>query len=232
MNYLLITILALIIGFAPAAKSQTLKLGMNENAVEQTVASKLLTEIYAKSGLKAEVTPLPATRSTQYSLHGDHDGEVARINGYFAKNPELVKVEPSYYYLTTAVFAKKGSGISVQVKADLKKYKVAIVSGVAHAEAAVADVPDVQKAPNYESLYKMLEAGRVDVVVDTGINGTVLIRKLKLDLVPAGELVRLDLYSVLTAKNKDLAPKLSATIKSLKDSGELSKMVLKAEQSM
>jgi hypothetical protein len=85
----------------------SLNLASNEKAVEQVVAVMVLQDIYAKIGLTASVEPLPGMRANKLAVNGQKDGEVARITPYAPRHPPLVRVDPPYYYLTTAVFVKK-----------------------------------------------------------------------------------------------------------------------------
>jgi ABC-type amino acid transport substrate-binding protein len=224
-----------IVGVMTAAASsiataQNLDLARNENAIGQAVAAKLLVDIYKKAGLTATIQPVPGSRANAVALSGEKDGEVARIPAYFVKNPSLIKVEPGYYYLTTGAFAKSGSGVSVKSKDDLKKYKVGIVRGIAHAEAATEGLAGLQVTGTYQQLYQMLEAGRIEVAIDEGINGPVTLRELGLKgIEQVGEIARLDLHNVLVPAKKDLAPRISAAIKAMKDSGDLAKLTKQYE---
>jgi uncharacterized protein YjgD (DUF1641 family) len=49
------------------------------------------------------------------------------------------------------------------------------------------------------------------------------------DIEVAGRLRKLELYNILNAKNSYLVPKISAIIKSLKNSGELDHLIKKYE---
>lgn len=222
---------AIAVTASSGAMAQEVNLASNENAIVQTVAAKLLNDIYKKAGLTANITPLPGARANAMALAGDKDGEVARIPAYFVKNPTLVKVEPGYYYLTTGAFAKADKGITITSKDDLKKYQVGIVRGIAHAEAATEGLTGLQVVGSYDQLYKMLNAGRIDIAIDEGINGPSTLKGLGITgISQVGEIARLDLFNVLTPAKKDLAPKISAAIKALKGSGELAKLTKRYEE--
>jgi hypothetical protein len=229
-----IVVAALVVAVGPVATAQEVNLVRNRDALVQEVAAKLLTDIYKKAGLTAQIVPFPGERATMLTLAGEKDGEVARVASYFIKNPTLVKVEPSYYHLTTAAFAKAEKGITIATKDDLKRYKVGIVQGVAHAEAATAGLVGVQTINTYRQLYLMLDAGRIDVAIDGGVNNIPSSMKggeagLQ-GVVQVGELARSELFHVLTPAKKDVAPKISAAIKALKNSGELAKMTKRYEE--
>lgn len=88
-----------------------------------------------------------------------------------------------------------------------------------------AGLAGLQVTGTYEQLYQMLDAGRIDVAIDEGINGPSTIKGLGLKgISQVGEIARLEMFNVLTPAKKDLVPKISAAIKALKDSGELAKL--------
>ena len=220
------------LSLASVALAQEVNLARNEKQTSQAIAALLLADIYKKAGLVLKVQPMPGARANASALAGDTDGEVARIQAYATKNSTLVKVEPGYYYLTTGAFAKAEKGISISSKDNLKKYKVGIVRGVAHAEAATDGLSGVQVAGDTDQLYKLLDSGRIDVAIDEAINGPIVAKKLGLkDIKLVGEIAKLDLFNILTPGKKELAPKISAAIKSMKETGELSKLIKQYEGS-
>jgi polar amino acid transport system substrate-binding protein len=214
------------------ASAQTIKLAANEKAVEQAVAMLLIKDIYRKAGLEPQIEALPAKRANQVTLDGSKDGEVARISPYAGNNPPLLRVDPPYYYLSTSAFTKIGRKLVIQTKEDLARYRVGIVRGIAHAERAVEGIPSVTIVDGYSSLYRMIDAGRIDVVIDTGINGQAEIRLLGLEssVGLAGDIAKFDLHHILHPRQKGLIPKISAAIKALQSSGELDALIKKYEK--
>lgn len=222
---------ALFLPLASQMQAQEVNLARNEKATEQAIASLLIADIYKRAGLTARIQPLPGARANAMALAGEKDGEVARIQGYATRNATLIKVEPAYYYLTTTAFAKADKGISITSKEDLKKYKVGIVRGIAHAEAATEGISGLQVVGDYDQMYQMLDAGRIDVAIDAGVNGPYFLKKLGFSGIKAvGDLARLDLFHILSAGKKDLSPKIGTAIKMLKDSGELAKLAQRYEE--
>lgn len=226
------TLLALTLLWAAwSASAQEVKFSRVEKQTESAIAGNLLVDIYKRAGLSPKLVSLPAARGNAMALAGELDGEAARVQAYANNNPTLQKVEPAFYYLTTTVFAKADKGIKVTSREDLKKYKVGIARGIAHTAAATEGLPSVQVAGDASALFQMLDAGRIDVALDAGVNGIYFVKKLKLTgIVPVGDIARLDLYNMLAPGKKDVAAKVSATIKSLKDSGELNKLASKHEE--
>ena len=213
--------------------AQELQLAENEKALEQAVAEKLLRVIYQTAGLSFIAEPLPAARANVMALAGQKDGEVARISTYASKNPPLIRVDPPYHYLTTSVFAKTERKLSLRTKADLRGFRVGFVRGVAHAEAAVTGVSNVTLVSSYEQLYRMLDAGRIDLAIDTGVNGRKMIRSMKLaDIGEAGELARFSLHHILHPRHEKLVPRLGEVINQLKMNGDLDRLAVRFEAEM
>jgi polar amino acid transport system substrate-binding protein len=217
---------------ASLTQAQTLQLSSNENAVEQEVAALLLSDIYTRAGLAANIQPLPGKRANQLALSGGKDGETARIKAYADKNPTLLRIDPAFYFLNTSVFARADRKLIINSKTDLSKYRIGIVRGIAHAERAVEGLTQVEVVDKYEQLYRMIDAGRIDIGIDTGINGLANIHLLGLKerVVPVGDLARHDLHNILIPRHAAIAPKISTTIKAMQSSGELAKLTSKYEQ--
>ncbi len=219
----LVWLSACVAGTATAAD---LDLAANEKAIEQQIAAMVLTDIYAKLKMTIKVEPLPGKRANQLALDGTKDGEVARITPYAERNPPLLRVDPPYYHLTTAVFAKTGRKLIIQSKDDLARYRVGVVRGVAHAEKAVEGLANVTVVDKYEQLYRMIDAGRIDLGVDTGINGHAEIAALGFkEIEQVGDIAGYDLHHILHPRHEALVPKVSAVIKAMQASGELDKLV-------
>lgn len=225
---LLLTLLVCV----PAVFAQTpMVLARNENLAEQAIAQALLKEIYKKAGYAATVVALPPARATREALDGTKDGEVARIYSYGTRHPELLRVEPAYYYLTTVAFAKTSSPVQIKSVDDLKKVSLGIIRGVQHSMDASAGVATVHEASGAESLFGMLKAGRFEVALDTGINGNYMLQKPEYqELSERGVVASAPLFLYLHPKYKLQAEVLGKVIKGLADSGELAKMTKQAEK--
>ena len=211
---------------------ETLSLASNEKAVEQAVATLLLADIYAKIGLKASVDPLPGKRANKLAVEGKKDGEVARIGPYANRYPSLLRVDPPYYYLTTAVFGKKGRLSEIASKDDLSNYHVAVVTGIAHAAAGSDKAKSVTIVTKYNQLYHLVAAGRIDFAIDTGINGLAELHRLGLEeeVELVGVITRYELHNILHKRNAALRPKIGATITAMQQSGELGRLIEKYEK--
>jgi ABC-type amino acid transport substrate-binding protein len=232
INYMFLALMVLMLAALPLqGQAQTVVLSLNQDEAVQDVAAALLTEIYKRAGLSAKIEPSPPARNTDKVLKNQLDGEVARVGPYFDKNPSLIKVEPSYYYLITSAFAKSSRAFVVNSPKDLQKYRVGIIRGVAHAAVATEGVPKLVVVNSVEQLFEMLELNRIDVAVDVHLNGLDVIRRMNLKGIQLiADLAKRDFYNALIPSKADLAPRISKVIKAMIASGELTAMTKKAEK--
>ena len=223
-------LLLLLQAVGGVAYAESLHFARNEHAAEQAVAALVLEDIYQRAGLKFTVTPMPGARANTAALAGKVDGEVARVHAYGEKNPTLIKLDPPYYYLTTVAFARADRKLSIRSRDDLAGLKVGYVRGIAHAELQAAHLENVTVISAYDRMYEMLQAGRIDVALDTGANGAYMIaRNGMTDLQAVGTLAKHDLFHILHPSRRDLAPRIHSVIKQLRDSRQLDKIVRQRE---
>lgn len=208
-----------------------LSFAVNEKAAEKKVATALAIQIFNNVGIKLIVTPMPGDKANKLALDGEVDGEVARITAYTTSNPTLTRVDPSFYGFVSAAFTKKGTSIAVNNKEDLKKYTVGYVRGIAHAQKITENVKNVIVADNYDHLFKLLATEKIQVAIDSKINGQDQINKFGLTALiePAKSLAVFDEHFIF-ARHKELAQLIGDEVKRLKESGELGLMAKKYEK--
>lgn len=202
-----------------------------DKLIEQEVGRLIIPEVYKKLGMEVEITPLPGRRAQQEATTGKKDGEIMRIWTYGENNPTMIRVPVPYYSLETMAFVKKGSGIKINSKEDLTKYKVVKVRGVKHTDNITKGIEGVHTINNSEQLMKFLEADRAEVALTNTVDGLLTLKKLGItDIVPMDKpLKKLELFHYIHEKHRDLVMKVDKVLKGLKDSGELDKIVKKAE---
>jgi polar amino acid transport system substrate-binding protein len=216
---------------ACAAQTEQLKLAANEGLPVQWVAELVLREIYRRAGLQMSVEALPPSRASLVTLAGQKDGEVARVGSYQQQFPGLLRVEPAYYTITTAVYARSAMDRQFRSAEDLLPYRVGIIRGVTHAQQATRNHPALTEVANADQLFKMLAAQRVDVVLDTGLNGSLTLENGAFPGIKhSGIIASLELYHYLHPRHSRLASHIGSVISQLKASGELDKLVSAAER--
>ena len=221
MRRLLLCCLVWFLG-SSAAQGQALRLAANERLAEQFVASRMLRVIYAKAGLNLEIEPMPAARANLETIQGRRDGEIARIAAYGERNPTLIRVDPPYYQLTSRAFWLKSRNATVKDRTELRHYSVGAIRGVAHSMELTEAHPAVTLTKEPLQMFRMLQSGRFDLALDTGINGRYLVsRNNWQDIESSPDLASFDLYHYLHPKHSALTERLERTIRQMRSSGEL-----------
>jgi len=199
--------------------------------IEQEVGRLIIPEIYKKLNIQVTITPLPGKRAQLKATTGDKDGEIMRIWTYGEENPTTIRVPTPYYYLETMAFLKKDSGVVINSKADLTKYRLVKVRGVKHTNNLTKGFPNVHDLNSTENMMKFLLKKRADVALTNTVDGLLVLKKLGVtNIVPLEKpLVVLDLYHYIHEDHKDLVPKVDAVIKEMKASGELDTIIKNAE---
>jgi len=228
---ILISVLVFVIWGLVNVSSQSLHLVRIEGLPEQAVGQKILSDIFSKAGFTVDFEAMPGLRAKALSNTGEKDGETARIFGYGASAPTMVRVATPYYYLESAVYIRKASKVSIKTKDDLKNYKIGIIRGVQHTIDLTAGLSNVTVVDNSEALFKMLNSERFDVALTSKIDGDMQIQLLKLTNIDfLISLAKLDLFVYLNEKNKGLVSKIDGKILELSRNGDLEKMRIKYEK--
>lgn len=216
----------------PQAK-KTLRFAMNENLIEQKVAAALFARIMKLENHNVDIEPVPPSRANRLNLNLNKDGEIARIQTYGEKNPQLFRVEPAYYELKTGVFCRKDETKLFKTKEDLTGYKISTILGVAHSDFITEDLPHVSVVGSAEQMFEMTALGRVDLAIDTSINGLAYLKKSPLKNIKLCGVVKTHkLYVYLNEKSKALAKPLSNRIQQLIKSGELNQWIKEEEKKL
>ena len=202
-----------------------------EKLVEQQIGEQVLPLIYQSIDINIQITSMPASRAEAAATKGLADGEIMRIWTYGDENPELIRVPTPYYSLETMPFVLKNSGIVIHTKADLKPYRIAKVRGVKHTNNITQGLPFVFESNNTENMFKLLRAGKVDVVLTNTLDGLIVLNNMAVkDIIPmTTPLKTLPLFHYIHHSKAAIVPKVDNAIKQLKKSGELEKMIKHAE---
>lgn len=223
---------ALLAAVAGSGLAEPLKLAANEGLAVQWVGEQVLREVYRRAGLEMQVEPLPPARASLMTANGTKDGEVARIGAYARQFPELVRVEPPYYAIVTTAYTRVGVTKTFATAEDLVPHTVAFIRGVTHAQRATQGHPAVTEVANAETLYRMLLHGRIEIALDTALNGGYMLDAPPYQgaLKPSGAVATLELYHYLHPRHRALADRIGRAIKEMKASGELDKLIAAAEK--
>lgn len=222
---------ALLLGALPwppagaQAKLPELRIAAVQKDALSWVAARLLTEIYRAAGLQLVIEPLPAVRAGMVVQGGQLDGELVRIQSYGQQHPQLLRVEPAYYRLSVQAYSMPARRLRVTSRMDLRLYSLGAVRGLSYVPELTAGHPALTQAQNAEQLFRMLQAGRLDLALESSVTAGYVLDQLALrDATASPELARYELYHYLHPRHRELLPRLSEAIRRLKASGELEQL--------
>ncbi len=218
-------VLMLLSGIPSHAQS-VIRLARIADIPDQYVGGEILRTVYARLNIKVEFEDIPGKRALALSSAGQLDGEIQRIAGLSRDYPTLLQISPPINYIEPAVFTTK---LRFDVKGwnSIRDYSVGIVRGVGSSEAGTRGMSRVTAATSLESLIRMLDAGRIDLMVTDLFSGLVAVKKLDLHsriypLSPPIE--RIYIYHYLHERHRDLAAKVEKVIREMDASGELTRL--------
>lgn len=236
MEFELQNFLILLINFflftSNTQADETLVFAANEKLAEQKIAQNILTTIFEDSGIKILVKPMPPSRANAENLSKRVTGEIARIHKYGEKNPTLTRIEPSYYYLESAAFCLKSLNITNITMNDLHKYNIASIRGVAHSDELLRDHKRVQYVTSASQMFELLLVNRVDIIIDTKINGLNILKNDKYAnrITLCGVVGKQNLYVYLNSSSSNLKETISNLFKKYIQSKKLENLIEQQEK--
>jgi ABC-type amino acid transport substrate-binding protein len=161
------------------------------------------------------------------------DGEVHRIFEIGDAYPTLLRVPTPINYIEPSVFSKK-HGFKVTDCTALQGYQIGIVRGVKHSQLCTHGMENVFVGDDLSGVMRMLDAGRVDLLITARINGLLMAKELGLDAIKplSPPLSRFWVYHYLHERHNELVPTIDAVFKAMQESGELEALRKQAAQQL
>jgi len=216
-----------------ASAQQPLTFTQIVDTPDQAIGAVIVKAAYEKLGIPVKFAILPGKRALAESSEGRVDGEVHRIFEVGAEYPTLLRVPTPINYIEPSVFSKK-HGFEVTDCAALQGYQIGIVRGVKHSQLCTHGMENVFLGDDLTGVMRMLDAGRIDLLITARINGLLLAKELGLDAIKplSPPLSRLWVYHYLHERHKDLVPTIDAVFKAMQESGELETLREQAVQQL
>jgi len=215
---------------SPGSPEHPLQIEVAGRMATNWVGTQLLMRIYAHAKLAVRIYPVPIGRAARDLQAGLSDGDGVRIFAYGEGKPEALRVEPAFYRFTGHAYSLPGRGLRLKTVEDLQHLRVGAPANTFWVVGLIANLPQVFQAQTHEQLYRMMELGRVDLVLDTQINGRRWSAVTRTPLTESTELGRFELYHYLHRSHVDLVPRLSGAIRSMQASGELQRLIEVSER--
>ncbi len=216
-----------------ASAQQPLTFTQIVDTPDQAIGAVIVKAAYEKLGIPVKFAILPGKRALAESSEGRLDGEVHRIFEVGDEYPTLLRVPTPINYIEPSAFSKK-HGFEVTDCAALQGYQIGIVQGVKHSQLCTQGMENVFVGDDLTGVMRMLDAGRIDLLITARINGLLLAKELGLDAIKplSPPLSRLWVYHYLHERHKDLVPTIDAVFKAMQESGELETLREQAVQQL
>ena len=231
-GYISALVLTLLwIGIASA--QQPLTLTQIVDTPDQAIGAVIVKAAYEKLGMPVKFEILPGKRALMESSEGRADGEVHRIIEIGDEYPALLRVPTPINYIEPSVFSKNHE-FEVMDCPALQGYQIGIVRGVKHSQLCTQGMENVLAGNDLTAVMRMLNAGRIDLLITARINGLLMAKELKLDTIKplSPPLSRFWVYHYLHKSHKELVPRIDNVFKSMQESGELEALRAQAVQKL
>lgn len=204
-----------------------------ESPVTASVTA-VLRQALGELGWQLVVEQMPTARSIREVAAGRVDGHLVRIDDFLATNPnpDLTRVEEWVAQVETCAFTKLPD-FKVMGWTGLRHYRVLYFKGLVMDELGLmaGGVPESQRIPMYfiDDAFRALEAGTGDLLLCNPYSGLAALKRLNLAdgsirLVRPALDSRL-LYTYLNVRHAQLARRLSAILRRMKDDGSFDTIV-------
>lgn len=221
---------AVVLGLVLAAPMATgLELGTSQT--EDTLAGRLQRRIYREAfrrlNLPLTFSVMPLQRLSAEADQGQVDGEVARVPGYGADHPELIRVEEPVYDITWALFTTNPTLRLPQLGALTKtSWRATYLRGVAICANALKPLLPPDRLIDVSSDaqgFSMLRMGRSEVHCTADLSALTLQHSPEFKgvniLRRVADIGTFPLHPYLHRRHAELAPRLATTLKQMKAEG-------------
>jgi hypothetical protein len=218
---------------AIASAQQPLTFTQIVDTPDQAIGAVIVKAAYEKLDIPVKFVILPGKRALVESSQGRADGEVHRIVEIGDEYPTLLRVPTHINYIEPSVFSKRHE-FDVTDCAALQGYQIGIVRGVKHSQLCTQDMKNVFVGDDLTGVMRMLNAGRVELLITARINGLLMAKGLGLDAIKplSPPLSRFWVYHYLHERHKKLVPSIDAIFKAMQASGELEALREQAVQQL
>ncbi len=211
----------------PAVHGQNLTISTNNTPLDRKVLQQVSQEAFRRIGREFKLVSLPSERSLTAANLGEVDGEGLRVADLDTQYPNLVRVPERYVKISFVAFSRDATLPLERGWESLKPYRLAFIQGWKMFEANAVGARVVHRVDKPEQLFRMLDEGRVDLVLYTKADGIALARHLGLtSIAPLAPALRdVDLFLYLHERHRSLVPHLAQALRDMKSDGTYQRIV-------
>ncbi len=186
------------------------------------IGAEILTIAYRRVDLQISTVEYPGRRSLYEANLGNIDGEIQRVIGLEQDYPNLIRVATPVNYVEPHFFSND-KNITLDDCQALENYSIGIIRGIIYQEQCAEGANKVRVVDDFDVLMKLVDSGRLDVVIAAKVNGMSGIIRHNMESVhllspPPFEPIKL--YHYLHKKNASLVPKIDQVLREMWVSGE------------
>lgn len=187
----------------------------------------LLNEVLKNLDIELTINHYPSERSILWADQGHDDGEFARISGLSSMYPNLKIVEEPLVSFYFVALKKADNSINPTSWDDLASLRVGYLNGWKIFADNVGLGTNISQFQNVESLFNILLANRVDVILYSKQRAEAYIRDNKIEGIEIIEtpLATRTMHLYLHRKHAALIPSINNEIEKLKKSGRYDKLL-------
>jgi len=216
-----------------SVKSEELSLTFTKVSGEHnkiTVAAiKILSEAYKNIGINVIVESLPSKRALYMSNMGITDGELNRVDNIDLTYTELIKVPVSYLSIKHMAWTKT-LDVPNSDSINLTPYTIGFNRGYLFAESYAKGM-DTYVAGTSQQIFKMLDLGRIKVVIAPDYAGNNVITELNLQGIKMLQppLDTTPVFHYLHKKNKHLLERITGSLVQMQKDGRFKEIITQVE---
>jgi len=230
-NLVITMVLMITLTAIPSVAQEEIVISGIAGSVTHKSLSEVLKEAYKRIGITMIYKVNPSARSLLLANNGTVDGEVSRVPAMMKQYTNL-RVVPVNLHTSRVSALSADKKISIDGWGTLKPYRIGHITGLKLIEAKTQDMR-VTAATNYDQLFRMLDAERLDIVVGIRMDALQSFTKLRnakeiqlkeiLVLEPPLHIV--ENIHLLHKKHEDLIPKLTSVLQEMEKEGQIKKIL-------
>lgn len=227
MKYFLSLLFVVLLGVASALGQEVFVVNTPFTPPVSTFFRLVLEEAFSRLQIPLLFQEVLAERSLRLVSSGVDDADCCRVlEAIHADYPELLSVPVSFYTATFSAFSKDPA-LQIKNWQDLKPYNVGVVTGwkILVDEVARIEPAGYTKVDNLETLFKMLDLGRIDIATMGYRSGMMTIHDLGLEGIYVLEppLAQRKMYMQLNKRHAELLPKIAKVFQEMEADGTMDK---------
>mgnify|MGYP000426774199 CR=1 FL=1 len=217
---------------ADAVDEVTFSAGAPLDSYQARIIVPILSEAFKRNQISFHAEYYPSLRSLQLSNSGEFDGELHRVYNFFevsdGKYPNLLRIESLLLSVWLSAFSTKN--LKIESWEDLNSYTVIFYRGRKNVEKQLLRVlpkEQIHEVNTDEQAFRMLVAGRADIVISESLQGNKIIaNNPKLShVVEVAKMHETKIYAYIHKRHEKLAPQIADTIEKMRADNSFSRIV-------